>query len=354
MRRVLALLTFFVVALSILAGLHAYLLDRLVWRPALPEPWSGLLTALVFGLLGLVFLMPLLDRRVGPPRSRVIAWPATIWIGVFWLLLVATVASDVALLIGSLVARLVEAPAIDGLALARGRALVVVALAFAASSAALRSGLSAPLWRRVEVELDGLAPAFAGARIVQLSDVHIGPTLGRRFLARLVARVNAAQPDAVVVTGDLVDGGVRALAGDVAPLAELQARDGVFFVTGNHDHYSNADAWTRHLVGLGLRVLRNEHVHLTRGDARLCLAGVDDHRGDPGGGARGDVAAALAGRDERAPVILLAHDPATFREAARRGVDLQLSGHTHGGQLWPFNHLVRLTTPYVAGHFRRG
>ena len=170
-----------------------------------------------------------------------------------------------------------------------------------------------------------------------------------------VERCNALDADLICVTGDLVDGKVSQLADDVEPFRGLTARHGVFFVTGNHDYYSGADAWAGHLGELGLRVLRNERVEIRVGSDLFDLAGVDDHRGDmPGGSSGEDLPRALADRDPGRAVILLAHDPSTFKSASKLGVDLQISGHTHGGQIWPFRYLVRLAVPWVSGLHVRG
>jgi hypothetical protein len=189
---------------------------------------------------------------------------------------------------------------------------------------------------------------------VQISDIHLGPLLGRAFARELVERVNALRPDLVALTGDLVDGSVARLRDEVAPFAGLRARHGAFFVTGNHDWYSGAEAWVGVVRELGLRPLRNERVEIGSAGASFDLAGVDDHRGDWLHGSPSDLARALEGRDAGRPVVLLAHDPTTFAEASRRGVDLQLSGHTHGGQIWPFRYLVRLAVPWVDGLHERG
>jgi predicted MPP superfamily phosphohydrolase len=161
----------------------------------------------------------------------------------------------------------------------------------------------------------------------------------------VVARIAELAPDAVAITGDLVDGSVAELREHVAPLGELRAPRGIYFSSGNHDHYSGIEQWTRHLRTLGIRPLRNERVQLAPG---LDLAGIDDLTGDP------DLPKALEGRDPGTTLLLLAHQPRQFAEAARHDVDLTLSGHTHGGQIWPFSWLVALVQPYVAGLHRRG
>jgi predicted MPP superfamily phosphohydrolase len=153
----------------------------------------------------------------------------------------------------------------------------------------------------------------------------------------------------VVITGDLVDGSVAELEPHVEPLKRLRAKDGVYFVTGNHEYYSGANAWIAHLESLGIRVLRNERVPI-RGEHGFDLAGVDDWTAHQFGGEHGmNLEKALSGRDPDRAVVLLAHQPKAIVEAGARGVDLQLSGHTHGGQLFPFNFLVGLQQPYVAG-----
>ncbi|MEK6609137.1 MAG: metallophosphoesterase, partial [Myxococcota bacterium] len=194
-----------------------------------------------------------------------------------------------------------------------------------------------------------------GLTIVQLTDLHVGPTLGRAFVAEVVTRTNALTPDLVAITGDLVDGSPERLQDAVAPLAELRARHGVYFVTGNHEYYSGADAWLPALARLGIRTLRNERVTIGAGAAAFDLAGVDDFTALGMADGHGpDLPRALAGRDPSRAVVLLAHQPRAVHEAARLGVDLQLSGHTHGGQIWPFRWIVRLAQPFVAGLHRVG
>jgi len=206
--------------------------------------------------------------------------------------------------------------------------------------------------RRVRIPLAKLPERGDGYTIVQLTDVHIGPLLGERFSRRVVDRVNALAPDLIVLTGDLVDGRVDELRRHVAPLGDLRARDGVFSVTGNHEYYWDADAWLAELRALGIRMLRNERVAIADG---FELAGVDDSSSVKMAVGHGeDIPRALAGRDPALPVVLLAHHPSTIPRAVLAGVDLQLSGHTHGGQLLPLGWLSRLFEPHVAGLARFG
>ncbi|WP_415923036.1 metallophosphoesterase [Steroidobacter sp.] len=208
----------------------------------------------------------------------------------------------------------------------------------------------------VDIPIVNLPSALHGFSIAQISDVHVGPTIRRNYVEGIVAAVNRLDADAIAITGDLVDGSVRELAAHVAPLAQLRAKHGTFFVTGNHEYYSGERAWTNELRRLGLRVLTNEHVVVAHGDAKLVIAGVTDygaHHFDPVN--RSDPVAALADAPGDAGAkILLAHQPRTAPQAAAAGFDLQLSGHTHGGQFWPWNFFVRFQQPFTAGLDRLG
>lgn len=339
-------------ALGLVAAAHGYLLHRLVYDAGVAEPVRSVIAAAV-GLLALAtVLLPAAERLLPPSAARRFAWPAYVWVGVLFLLLCLTLASDALLwLLGAAWPPNATADPRPPAAL---RALGVAAIAAAATWVGIRNVLRGPTLRRVAVRLARWPAELDGFRIVQISDIHIGTLLDGRFARELVERVNALAPDLVAVTGDLVDGSVERLRAEVAPFGALRARHGVFFVTGNHDWYSGVEAWVAEVRALGLRVLRNERVTIEHGGGRFELAGVDDHRGDWRHGSPCDLEGALAGRDETLPVVLLAHDPTTFAAAARRGVDLQLSGHTHGGQIWPFRWLVRLVVPFVEGLHARG
>ncbi len=207
---------------------------------------------------------------------------------------------------------------------------------------------------KVDVPIRDLPAALHGFSIAQISDIHVGPTIKRRYLQAIVESVNALRADMVAVTGDLVDGSVRELAPHVAPLAGLTSRHGTFFVTGNHEYYSGAHSWIDELRRLRLTVLMNEHVVLAHGGASVVLAGVADysaHHFDPSH--RSDPQAAMAGAPLHAGVkLLLAHQPRTAEAAAQAGFDLQLSGHTHGGQFLPWTWFVRFQQPFTAGLHR--
>jgi len=338
--------------LGLLALAHVYIARRLVLEPGLPEPWSTLLCGAI-AVLGVgMILQPALGRLFPPDKIRLAAWPPLVWMGVFFLSFCLLAFSDGLLwLLGAGFGPDVEA---DPRAWARLRAGGVAGLTATAVALGLPGALRVPGVKRVQVPLARWPAALDGFRIVQISDIHIGPILGRRFAARLTDAVNALEPDLIAVTGDLVDGLVDHLHEEVAPFAELRARHGTFFVCGNHDFYSGAGGWVERVEALGIRPLRNARVAIEHEGGVFDLAGVDDYRGDWRLGSTQDLPAALAGRDPERPVVLLAHDPSTFAEAAAADVDLQLSGHTHGGQIWPFRWLVRLAIRWVEGLHRVG
>lgn len=217
----------------------------------------------------------------------------------------------------------------------------------------VRTAVAEPGVSEIEIPLTRLPRELDGYTIVHISDVHLGRTIGRAFAERTVRIANALGGDLISITGDLVDGSVDQLRDVAAPFGELSARHGVWLVTGNHEYYVGVDFWIQELSRMGIRVLRNERVTIGSGTTGFDLAGVDDWGANVEGHGH-DLWSALAGRDDSRLLVLLAHQPKTVMEASRLGVDLQLSGHTHGGQIWPGNWLVRLQQPYIAGLHLRG
>lgn len=347
-----------IVGMGLLAAAHAYLWARWVRDPAWEGGWFWGLTLVVFACWLSVPVTLSASRRFSQRVASAWAWPGYLWLGTAFLATFVLIAVDVSrTLLGWTLAAVSVPPPRTVLSTLSERSwslgslcLVVVLVAFSVWRA-----LGAARLERVEVTLDRLPVGMDGVTIVQLSDVHVGLTLGRRFVTRLVQTVNALEPDIVAITGDLVDGSVARLSESVAPLAALRARFGVFFVTGNHEYYAGAAQWCEHLSGLGVQVLRNERVRIGSGADGFDLAGIDDesaHHFHPEHGA--DLAGAVAGRDPTRELVLLAHQPRALELAETVGVGLQLSGHTHGGQIWPFNWLVPLQQPVIAGLQRRG
>ncbi len=358
MSRTVQVLIFFSILASIIAGLHYYFWVRLVRDTALAAPWRTVATVAVVALAVLLPAAMIGARSVSPEVAPYLAFPAFIWMGTAFLLFVLLVGADAIRLGAWLVARVRgdgSWPTDPERRVFFARLLgAAVGLATAGLSAlAIRNALGGLRIERLQIPIAKLPPAADGLKIVQLTDIHVGPTIGRAFIEDLVRRTNALEPDIVAITGDLVDGSVADLGAAVSALSGLRARHGVYFVTGNHEYYSGAGEWVRFLPTLGVRVLRNERVSIGEGDAAFDLAGVDDWNAAGSGHGR-DLARALAGRDESRALVLLAHQPRQIAQAVRAGVDLQLSGHTHGGQIWPFSYLVYLQQPYVAGLAREG
>jgi uncharacterized protein len=330
--------------LTLVVLLHCYIGIRLL--PGMELGAAG--TA--FGVLLLLLSSVLLPLGLSAPRlrrrrwSESITWAALVSMGYFSSLLVLTLLRDIVLL---------------GLALFEaGTALIThdsaVAVPLVALAVTLVGFVNARRVARVvtvEVPIAGLPASLQGYSIAQISDVHVGPTIKRAYLNAIVNRVNALKADAIAITGDLVDGSVRRLALHTEPLRRLCAPDGAFFVTGNHEYYSGAEEWIAEMRRLGLTVLLNEHVVRERDGAGVMIAGVSDytaHHFNPAH--RSDPHAAAAGAPRHVQVrILLAHQPRTAEVASQAGYDLQLSGHTHGGQFFPWNLFVPLQQPFVAG-----
>jgi predicted MPP superfamily phosphohydrolase len=224
--------------------------------------------------------------------------------------------------------------------------VLVVTLGLLAHGTA--EALRLPRVRRRDVVLDRLGPGLDGLRVVVLADTHFGPLDRTRWSQRVARVVAGLEPDVLVHAGDLADGDVADRAHQVRPVAELTAPLGRFSIVGNHEHFSGAAQWVQHLRGLGWQPLVNAHGVVERGGDRLVVAGVDDPTGTP------DLRAALSGVAPDLPVLLLAHQPSQVRAAIAAGVDLQISGHTHGGQIWPFHLLVRLDQKQISGLRRHG
>jgi uncharacterized protein len=325
------------IVISILGSAHFYVWLRFVDAPDLPSPWRHLATAAILVLAPTFPMAALGTRRLSRAQAAPFLWVAYTWFGFAVYLLVAAAASHLACALFSVSPRTAAEVAVIATV-----ATVVYGLVHARHS----------IVRRVRIPLAKLPARADGYTIVQLTDIHIGATLREPFLRRVVDKVNALAPDLIVLTGDLVDGHVAELRTHVEPFRDLRARDGVFAVTGNHEYYWNADAWIAHLRTLGIRVLRNERV--TIGTA-FELVGVDDSTGAAMALDHGeDIPRAIEGHDPALPIVLLAHHPSSIHRAVDAGCDLQLSGHTHGGQLLPLGWLSRLFEPHVAGLARFG
>nr|WSW67236.1 metallophosphoesterase [Streptomyces sp. NBC_00995] len=374
--------------LALLALVHRYVWRRLVGDTTAagsPARRAGTVAAYVLPLLSVGALV---SGRTGTPfwLQRVLAWPGYLWLAVLLYLTLALLAGElVRPLLARLLARRAEAapeaaaetvPA-EPVTAAHGPAVTTAAppssappvaappsrrlfVARAVGGAAAVAGLGTtgygaygvlrgPRVKRVVVPLARLPRSAHGFRIAVVSDIHLGPVLGRAHTQRIVDAVNRTRPDLIAVVGDLVDGSVENLGPAAEPLARLSSRHGAFFVTGNHEYYSGAAEWVDHVRELGLHPLENARVEIDGFD----LAGVNDVAGESEGQGP-DFGRALGDRDRTRAAVLMAHQPVVIDEAVRHGVDLQLSGHTHGGQLWPGSYLAELSNPTVAGLERYG
>jgi uncharacterized protein len=372
---------FFAVDVLIVVGIHVYLWKRLVRDTTARRGAVRRLGAVAIALAFASVIAALLGMRVlSLSGERWIAWPAYVWLAVMFYLFIWLVLLEVPRLLLRRWARrtaatparpappasaLVVAGAPDSrpstmemvratpapvrgtsrrLVLARTLAVTAGLATAGTVGYGMTQALGSPRLARIRVPIAKLPPRMDGLRIAVVSDLHLGVFLGRADTQRVVDIINSTSPDLVAVVGDVVDGTVAELGAAVSPLGNLRARYGSFFVTGNHEYYAGYAPWVAEVQAQGLRVLRNERVQIDG----LDLAGVNDATGvsydDPP-----DYERALGGRDPARPAVLLAHQPAQAHEAARLGADLQLSGHTHGGQFYPFDYIVRWQQPIVSG-----
>ncbi|MEU8239329.1 metallophosphoesterase [Actinoplanes missouriensis] len=341
-------LLFVAVILLVIGLIHLYLWKRLVHDPLRPGTARRIGTAIIVAL-GVLVPVTLIGVRNG--YVQWLSWPGYLWVALMFYLLVTLAVLEIPRLLAT---RLwatdkkepePEAPAIDRrLVLARGAAIFAGLTATGITGYGVRTATGPPRIDRFTMPMRKLPRAMDGTRIAVVSDIHIGPLTGVGHARRITRVINSVNADLVCVVGDMVDGTVAQLGRFAAPLAEIESRRGTFFVTGNHEYYSGYAEWIDEVAELGMRPLRNERVEI----AGLDLAGVNDLGGAEHGDAP-DFARALGDRDTTRPVVLMAHQPVAARDAAPFGVDLQISGHTHGGQMAPFNLLVRLEQPVVSG-----
>lgn len=341
---------FFIRVIGIGILFHVYIGVRLIPVAPVGAPLRWLAVLLLVASVGLIPLGMSARNISSLPLSDRLAWVGLLVMGFFSSLLALTFLRDIVLL----VLRVIDAvrhvpdswPEFVAWSALGVPLLAAVLTVFGIYSARRR----APV-KSVDVPVEGLPAALHGFTIVQISDIHVGPTIKRGYVEKIVAAVNGLKPDLIAVTGDVVDGSVPQLASHTQPLSELSARHGAFVVTGNHEYYAGADKWVAEFRRIGLRVLMNEHVVIDHDGARAVVAGVTDYGAasfDPAH--KSDPAKAIAGAPADVVFrLLLAHQPRSAQAASAAGFTLQLSGHTHGGQFLPWNFFVRLQQPFVAG-----
>jgi predicted MPP superfamily phosphohydrolase len=365
--RTATLLAFLAVALAVLGGMHFYLWTRLARDTGLPDPARRAAGAVLALAAVAIPAGMILARRLPFRTTRALAAVLFTWMGAAFLLFCGVLLADLLRLAASgarwaidLAASRPPAPADPARRLFVARAVAGGALVAAggATARAVRSATGTPEVKEVPVKLRRLPPRLSGFTLAQISDLHVGPTIGEKEVRRVVDLTNGLRPDAIVITGDLVDGGVAELRRATEHLGALRAPHGVYFVTGNHEYYAGVRPWLAELRRLGIRPLASERVVLGDrgpGGASFDLAGVDDWSVTHGEDGRWPALdAALRGRDPDRSLVLLAHQPRGVTEAVASGVELQLSGHTHGGQIFPWSLLVSAVYPFSRGLYRQG
>jgi uncharacterized protein len=381
-------LAFVAVIFLVIALVHLYLWKRLIRDPLRPGR-ARRAGGLAVVLLAVLVPATLIGTRTG--AAEWLAWPGYLWIALMFYLLVMLIVLEVPRLVIGLVSRRrtaadaalptaahagpptgpphapapapppgprtatataepqpVEQPVIERrLLLARSAAIVAGLTAAGITGYGVRTALGPPQLDRLEFPLAKLPRSLDGTRLAVVSDIHLGALTGLRRVGRIVDLINSVNADIVCIVGDLVDGTVEELGRFAEPLAGIKSRRGAYFVTGNHEYYSGFAPWIQEVARLGVQPLRNDRVEL----GGLDLAGVNDLNGARFGDAP-DFGKALGNRDTTRPVVLMAHQPIAAHDAAPYGVDLQVSGHTHGGQMVPFNLVVRMEQPIVSGFGR--
>jgi len=357
---------FFIVVIAVLSLMYGYI----GWRMIVPANFSTPVNVLLWGCLVLALILPfvlvfLRFRGVDGGFLDIIAWIAYLSFGFLTLLFAFLVVKDVIYLMalgGQKIAGIFNSGGSDQVFDPSRRRLLtnylnlgLMATTGIITGYGLYGALRKPAIVNVTVPIKNLPPEFDGFRIVQITDIHVSYTIKRPFVEEVVNTVNELKPDLIALTGDLVDGSVEQLRNDVAPLSGLKAPFGSFFITGNHEYYSGAEQWIAETKRLGFDVLMNEHRILARGKGQMVLAGVTDYTAGQHIKAHAtDPHKAASGTPKNIPKLLLAHQPKSIFEAARAGFDYVISGHTHGGQYFPYHFLTALDQPYISGLHRHG
>ena len=360
------MIRFFVIFFAISTLLAGYITWRLFGKAAFRRRWK---IAMAAGIVATLFapVITIILRRSGfdNPGLHLLTWAGYLGVGFLSFVFSYVVIRDLVWLPVAAVRRIkariaksarrreemrsIDSPSRRGF-LVNSMNYGILTAAALTTGYGVAEAKQTPQVKRVPVAIDNLPPDLEGFRIVQITDIHVNPTFRRSSVEEIVEVVNTLDADVVALTGDLVDGSVDQLGYDVAPLAQIKSTSGNYFVTGNHEYYSGVIEWVEEVRRLGFTVLLNEHQVVARGKARLLLAGVTDYRGGNFlTSHRSDPQKALEGAPAADVKILLAHQPKNIFAASRAGYDLQISGHTHGGQFFPWNLLVGFAQPYVYG-----
>ncbi len=338
-------LVFIIVFTALLLGWHFYLWVRLVLDTEIPAEFSRFITPAFFSLALSIPVIIFTSRRSESKFLKALALIPYLWIGIALLIFTILFFGDIA--------RLFLSPQ-NETQFARATAVLSLIVGFFGALYGIPNALN-PRVKKIAITLKKLPAVFDGFRIVQLTDVHVGSLLKRGHLQKIVDQVNTLKPDLIVITGDLLDGEVHRIVQELTPLKDLSAPHGVYYVTGNHEHFYDVENWIPELRKLNLKPLRSENVRIEKNGAHFILAGVDDVVAGRFESAHPlDLKKAFNGVTEKDCVIFLCHHPKVFVQASKMNVALQLSGHTHGGQIIPFGLISRLDSPFISGLYRRG
>ncbi len=357
MTKTLMFIIFFSTVTIIVLSIHYYLWLRLIRDTGLSCLYKNIGTYSLIAFT-LSFPIALLADRILPLKySFPLLWLFYLWLGVMMLLFFLLFSIDMIKIVIYIFQKLVMAG--EEIANPERREFVSGLIASAATTIVLiSSGIgvknyySIAVVKKINVSLKGLPEAFKGFKIVQISDLHLGQMMTKKTLEQIVDQVNSLKPDLIAITGDLADGSTAKLLNEANPLKNLKAEKGIYFVTGNHEYYSGVKNWTLAIDKMGIKVLNNENIKIRREDDYFYLAGVTDHEGKNFGREHAsDFKKALSGLENGKKKILLAHQPIAVQKASEYGTDLVLAGHTHGGQIWPFNYFVYLQQPYLKGFY---
>ena len=343
--------TRFLVFISIVTGILSLLAFYTGTRLIRWSTWATEYRRIIWIVLFFFVLLQVLGPfvyRLYPNRSTqslILHWVTYSALGIFASLFFYTLSTDLVLAIW----KFVTDPS-DSVNLERRGFLAVMAMTLGSAVIGISQAVRGPKVFEVNIPVRNLPRELSGFTIAQISDLHVGPTIGRKYTQRIVEMVNGLKPDLIALTGDFVDGSVSHLKTAIEPIASLSAKHGVFFVTGNHEYYWGVDDWINVFRDFGARILLNEHVVITEQGKEIVIAGVTDHSaGNMRAGHRSDPGKAMEGAPDEAVKILLAHQPASYKGASAAGFDLQISGHTHGGQFFPWNLVVKLAQRYYKG-----
>ncbi len=358
MQKIMSFIIFISVATLIITSIHYYLWVRLVRDTGLEGMYKNIATYSIKALTISIPVSVLLSRMLPPSIAYPLLWGSFAWLGIMMWLFFSLLSVDVIKLVVFIFSKF-SAANDEIVDMERRRFMSKFA---AAGASALVLGLAGigvknyyghAVVKKIKVLLTGLPETFKGFRIVQISDLHIGEMMTGAKLEKIVEQVNSLNPDLIAITGDLADGSTSQLLHEVTSLRDLKAKNGVYFVTGNHEYYSGVNSWVHEIQKMGIKVLNNENIKIKNGTDFFYIAGVTDHEAKRFGSEHApDFNRALSGLEKDKKKILLAHQPLTVKEASEYGTDLVLAGHTHGGQIWPFHYLVFLQQPYLKGLYQ--